>query len=273
MNLRICVGILSVLCATLAGAARAVSLCLDRPISFAHYEFGLLYSEGYGGIDDDVQKELAKRSGCKFETDLRPRARIWVELERGTLDMAGSGVQTPARDKFAWFAHYVVEDNHVHIGSQVPTAIKSMEDFIADPKLTVGGVRSYSYSPNYDRQVQTLIDAKRFYSVNDPIMLYRMFDAGRYDVFIASQFLSLHYFKILRLKPPKRIEDWDPDPPTPSGLVVSKKSFTPAQAEGWQRLIAQMLADGTVRKILTKHLGEEMGPRAMFGHPWSYLNK
>lgn len=142
-----------------------------------------------------------------------------------------------------------------------------MEDFIADPKLTVGGVRSYSYSPNYDRQIQTLIDAKRFYSVNDPIMLYRMFDTGRYDIFIASQFLSLHYFKILKLKPPKRIQDWDPDPPTPSGLVVSKKTFTPAQGEGWQRLIAQMLTDGTMRKILVKHLGEELGPRAMYVRP------
>jgi polar amino acid transport system substrate-binding protein len=261
------VALFALLCGAWAGAAHAESLCLDRPISFAHYEFGLLHSEGYGGIDDDVQKELAKRSGCKFETSLRPRARIWVELERGTVDMAGSGVQTPVGDKFAWFAHYVVEDNHVHIGPKVPASIKSMEDFIADPKLTVGGVRSYSYSPNYDHQIQTLIDAKRFYSVNDPIMLYRMFDTGRYDIFIASQFLSLHYFKILKLKPPKRVQDWDPDPPTSSGLVVSKQTFTPAQGEGWQRLIAQMLADGTMRKILVKHLGEDLGPPAIYVRP------
>jgi polar amino acid transport system substrate-binding protein len=267
MSPRKFVAFFSLLCSAWAGAAHAGPLCLDRPISFAHYEFGLLYSEGYGGIDDDVQKELAKRSGCAFETSLRPRARIWVELERGTLDMAGSGVQTPARDKFAWFAHYVVEDNHVHIGPNVPASVKSMEDFIADPKLILGGVRSYSYSPNYDRQIQTLMDAKRFYSVNDPIMLYRMFDMGRYDIFIASQFLSLHYFKILQLKPPKRVQDWDQDRPTPSGLVVSKKTFTPEQAEGWQRLIAQMLADGTMRKILVKHLGEEQGPPAMYVRP------
>ena len=257
----------SLLCYASAGNARAESLCLDRPITFAHYEFGLLYSEGYGGIDDDIQKELAKRSGCKFETSLRPRARIWIELERGALDMAGSGVQTPERDAFAWFAHYVVEDNHVHIGPNVPSSIQSMEDFIADPKLTLGGVRSYSYSPNYDRHVKTLLESKRFFSVNDPAMLYRMFDGGRFDIFIASQFLSLHYFKILKMEPPKRIQDWDPAPPTPSGLVLSKKSFTPKQAQEWQRLIAQMRADGTIRKILVKHLGRELAPMAIYTGP------
>lgn len=153
-----------------AGDACAVSLCLDRPISFARCEFGLLYSDGYGGIDDDVQQELARRSGCMFETSLRPRERIWVELERGTLDMAGSGLQTPARNKFAYFAHYAVEDNHVLIGPQLPAGIKSMDDF----------------------------------------------------------------------------KNWDPDPATPSGLVVSKKTITPAQGDGWQRLIEQMLQDGTM---------------------------
>lgn len=267
MSLKICVLLSLLLLGSGHGTGvRAESLCLDRPISFAHYEYGLLHAEGIGGIDDDVLKELAKRSGCEFVTSLRPRARIWIELERGLLDMAGSGIQTPARDKFAWFAHYVLEDNVVHIGPKVPASISSLEAFVANPTLIIGGVRSYSYSTNYDRQLQPLADANRFYNVSDPITLFRMFDRGRYDIFIASQFISLHYFKVLKLPPPKRIEDWDPDPPTPSGLVMSKKTFTPAQAEGWQRLIAQMLADGTMRKILIQHMGEDLGPRAMFEH-------
>ncbi len=136
--------------------AQAGSLCLDRPIKFSHYVQGLLFTEGVGGIDDDVQQELERRSGCKFLVDVRPRARIWYEMEGGTVDMAGSGVETTARDKFAWFAFYIVEYNKVYVGPRVPTSIKSFEDFIDDTNLMIGGVSSYSYSPYYDQQVQKL---------------------------------------------------------------------------------------------------------------------
>jgi polar amino acid transport system substrate-binding protein len=239
---------------------------LEHPIRFAHYEFGLLFSEGTGGIDDDVQQELERRSGCKFLIDVRPRARIWYELEGGTLDMAGSGVETPARDKFAWFASYVVEDNQVHISSKVPVSIKSFEDFIDRTNLTIGGVRSYSYSPYYDRQVEKLTSIGRFTGAVDPTMLYRMFELGRFDIFIASQMLSLHYFKVLKMPVP-RIESWDSGTPTPSGLVISKRSFTPQQAAGWRKLIDQMLLDGTVKKILVRHMGKDWAPRGEYQRP------
>ena len=261
--------VLGVWLALLTAGAHALPLCLERPIRFSHYEFGLLFSEGTGGIDDDVQQELERRSGCKFVVDVRSRARIWHELEAGSLDMAGSGVQNPARDQFAWFAHYVIEDNQVHIGPNVPESIKSLEDFIGKTELTIGGVRSYSYSPYYDKQVDKLIALGRFNNAIEPKMLYRMFDGARFDIFIASQMLSLHYFKTLQLRVPRRIVDWDPGPPTPSGLVIAKKSFTDEQAKGWQALIEQMIQDGTLRKILIKHMGKDMGIKAEYGAPRS----
>ncbi|OYT92918.1 MAG: hypothetical protein CFE43_06490 [Burkholderiales bacterium PBB3] len=94
-------------------AAQDKSMCLDRLIRFAHYEFGLIYSSGYGGIDDDLQKELARRTGCQFEVSVRPRARTWTDLKSGNVDMAASGIQTPERDTYVWFHHYIVEDNVV----------------------------------------------------------------------------------------------------------------------------------------------------------------
>lgn len=259
--------IYALLLAVVTTGAHAFSPCLDRPIRFSHYEFGLLYSEGYGGIDDDIQSELARRSGCAFTVDLRPRARIWFELDAGTLDMAGSGVQTPARDEFAWFEHYVLEDNLVHLGPNVPASVNSMEAFLASPELTIGGVRSFSFSPYYDQQVKQLMDAHRYNSVTDTRQLFRMFDKGRYDLFIASQLLSLHYFKVLKLPAPARIADWDPGPATPSGLVISKKTFTPEQGAYWQKLISAMIADGTVRTILVRHMGEGPALKAEYRKP------
>ncbi len=245
--------------------AQKESLCLDRPITFAHYDFGILHTEGEGGIDDDILAELERRTGCKFKISFEPRARIWKSLESGTLDMAGSGVQTPARDQFAWFSHYVVEDNQVTVGADVPESVKSMEAFLANPKLKFGGVRSYSYSPYYDKAVQQLIEEKRFYEVNNPKSAYEMFRKNRFDAFISSQFLLFYYIKKLKLEMPTRIEDWSSqEGPTPSGLVISKKSFTEKQGKGWQELIEKMIADGTVKKIAIKHMGEKMGAASVY---------
>ena len=242
------------------------SMCLPHPIRFAHYEFGLVYSSGYGGIDDDVQKELARRSGCKFEVSVRPRARTWVDLELGGADMAGSGIQTPERDRFVWFFHYIFENNVIVLGPKVPADVHSAEQFLAHPALTLGGVRSFRYSPYYDSFVDQLIAAKRHTDVADPDGLYRMFDVQRFDAFITNPILYLYYVKQLNLPAPKRVETWDRAGPSPSGLVLSKRSFTEDQARQWGALIQGMLTDGTIQKIVIKHLGRELGLRTVY-HP------
>ena len=245
-------------------AAQGSSMCLDRPIRFAHYEFGLIYSSGYGGIDDDLQKELARRTGCAFEVSVRPRARTWTDLKSGSVDMAGSGIQTPERDKYSWFHHYIVEDNVVVLGPKVPPGMHSFAQFVADPNLTLGGVRSYRYSPYYDPYVDQLIAKRRHVESADPGALYRMFAVPRFDAFITNPILYLYYVKQLKLPAPARVEDWDPGGPTPSGLVLSKKTFSPAQSAQWGSLIQKMLADGSIQKITVKHMGAELGPSAVY---------
>ena len=247
-----------------SAGAGTPSLCPDRPIRFAHYEFGFIYSSGYGGIDDELQKELLRRSGCRFEVILQPRARTWFELENGRVDMAGSGIETPHRSTFAWFFPYIVEDNVVVLGDKIPKNMHSFDAFVAHPKLTLGGVRAYRYSPYYDKFVDQLIAAKRHQESPDPGGLYRMFAFKRFDAFITNPILYLFYVKQMKLPAPTRIEDWDPAGPTPSCLVLSKKSFTEVQAKQWQTLLNEMLADGTVERITVKFLGKTMGSKTVY---------
>jgi len=83
--------------------------CGPRPIRLAFYTYGAFYFEdAHGkehGVDKDIVDALAKRSGCRFETQLMARARIWADLASGNLDMSVSGIETPERGQFAWFAH------------------------------------------------------------------------------------------------------------------------------------------------------------------------
>lgn len=247
---------LALVLAGLAAPAWAQELrCPAHPIRYSHYEFGLLYSADQGGIDEDIRQELEKRSGCAFEVSLRPRARIWLELERGDIDMAGSGVQTAERDRYAWFAHYVLEDNQVLLMPSVPATVRSFDDFLRAPALRMGGVRSFSYSPHYDQQMARLHRVGRVVQVSDTRSLFRQLGMGQFDALIASPFLTGYYLQKVGL-PPQRMVDWDPAPATPSGLVLARKSFTPEQARAWRDLVQQLLSDGTVQRILTQRLGD-----------------
>jgi polar amino acid transport system substrate-binding protein len=43
------------------------------------------------------------------------------------------------------------------------------------------------------------------------------------------------------------------DPPVPHGLVMSRKSLTPAQQQAWRDIIQSMRSDGTMRRIFEKY--------------------
>ena len=128
--------------------------CL-RPMSLALHEHGLLYSGVTGeGIDKDIADELARRSGCKFIVSVLPRARIWQLIEGGALDFSLSGITNPAREQFAAFAWYV--SNKYYLLVRRDASVAALADFERDPKLRLGVIRSFRYSPTANRLVDAL---------------------------------------------------------------------------------------------------------------------
>ena len=100
--------LIATLLATMTAIAAAAPFdCDSKPIRLAFYETGSFYFFENGratGSDKDIVEELTKRSGCRFDTQLVMRARIWADLASGDLDMSVSGIQTPERDQLASFA-------------------------------------------------------------------------------------------------------------------------------------------------------------------------
>jgi polar amino acid transport system substrate-binding protein len=239
-------------------------MCLDHAIRFAHYESGLAYDSSYGGIDDDVLKELMRRSSCKFVVTVQPRIRAWYNLKSGNLDMVGTGIETAERRMFAWFYPYIYEDNFIVLGSRVPKDVHSFDQFMKIPDLKLGGVRSFRYSPYYDKYVDQLIMEKRIFETAQPETIYMMFSSNRIDALISNQLSLSYYVKKLKIAGRLRVERWDPAGLTPSGLVLSKKSFSKEQSQKWRALIGEMLDDGTIEKITIRHLGQELGAKTVF---------
>lgn len=227
------------------------------PISYALYELGYLYSDSAkAGIDLDIVRELTRRSGREFTTVYLPRARIWHELETGSLMMTGSGIQTPERDAFAWFIPCLGLKNYVV--TSAADAHTRPGDFRSNPELLFGVVRAFRHGPAADAYIDDLRSDGRVTEVADSEFLYKMLLAGRFHAFMALLPSIEFYIDQYKLQDKLAVSDWFPDdPPIVHYLVFSKKAFSEADMSEWRTLVAEMIADGTLEHIYATYLGAQ----------------
>jgi polar amino acid transport system substrate-binding protein len=138
----------------LCPASAAIAACA-RPYTLALHDHGLLYSaDTDSGIDKDVADELIRRSGCKVNVSLLPRARIWQLIESGALDFSLSGITNPERDRFAGFAWYF--SNKYYLLVRKDSGVQNLSDFERKDKLQLGTIRSFRYSASANHLVDHL---------------------------------------------------------------------------------------------------------------------
>jgi len=250
----------SLICAAPA-LGEALPACPSRPITFAFYEMGYMYNTGSGahstsgeGIDRDLLDELIKRSGCKFDVTEYARARTWHELETGRLDMASAAAETPARDKFAWFAFYMIGKQYLLLRAEAPASVRTMDDLWADKRLKLGVVRSFAHGDCFDDYVAKLRAEGRVVDVVDQDALYNAVMAGKVDAIFGLPFVYPYYFDKYHAAKQLRVLDLDPTPGLKHGIVMSNKTFDEAEAKRWMALVDGIRRDGTMRKIVLKYL-------------------
>jgi len=228
--------------------------CPNQPIRLAFYEFGTFYSQGRG-YDKDIVDELIRRSGCRFDTSVMPRVRIWADIAVGSLDMTTSGVPSPDRRRFAWFANYIAIKNYVLLSSTVPKQVNSVDAFVAQPALRLGIIRGYIYEAAYLHWIDQQRAQGRLEEATDTNQLFVMFKAKRFDALLAPSIVYRYTIPDLTNNSQIRVADWLAEGvDIEGGLVLSKKSFTQAEALKWQMLIQQMHDDGTLSRLLLQYL-------------------
>lgn len=176
--------------------------------------------------------------------------------------MALSAIETPAREQFAWFAHDIQGKNLFLLQSGLK--VNSLQAFMSNPKLKLGVVRVYKYSPFYDPLVEQLRQQNRLVEVAKMEQLYHMFQAKRFEATLGFSYVYPFYLKAFSANELPQLVDWDPGPPFPQGVVFSKKTFSEEQAKSWKHLVNQMLKDGTVYRILSRHIGAHFSSQAVY---------
>lgn len=231
----------------------------SRPLSLALHEHGLLYSAQTGeGIDKDIADELARRSGCKLLVSLMPRARIWQLIESGALDFSLSGISNEARDKFAAFAWYF--SNKYYLLVRKDAGVQSHAEVEGNPRLRLGVIRGFRYSPTANRLVDRLDAAQRVSYASHLDPLYQILLENRVQAMIIEPF-DYPTLDTGRIREQTMILEFD-DPPVPHGLIMSRKSLPAAQQQAWRKLVDDMRRDGTVQRIFEKYFKPDLA-RAM----------
>ena len=231
----------------------------SRPFSLALHDHGLLYASRTGeGIDKDIADELMRRSGCKLNVTLMPRARIWQLIESGALDFSLSGISNEARERFASFAWYFSNKYYLMVRNDI--GIRKLDDFERNNALRLGVIRSFRYSATANRLVDRLQAQNRvsYASTLDP--LYEVLLDNRVQAMIIEPF-DYPALESAKIRERTQILEFD-DPPVPHGLIMSRTALPEAQQLAWRALIDAMRSDGTVRRIFEKYFKPELA-RAM----------
>jgi polar amino acid transport system substrate-binding protein len=252
---------------TSALASGAGDYC-SGPVRIALFEFGALYrSSSNDGIDVGLIEELEKRTGCTFELVVRPRARIWKELEAGVLDAATAAVFSAERKAYLYFSPYMRARNVVLVRRAAETA--NLTDVSLESSgLRLGVVRSFRHEAFYDNLALRMRALGRVTEAADVSELLRLLDKRVVDVVLSQPFVYSQYLSPETLARDYNIYDWAPaDEFSVGSLVFSRKRFTAEQAKRWDALVAGMLRDGTIGKIMRQYVSAEQSRELQYNGP------
>ena len=256
-------GRLILFCMLLGGAASGAAAprggCDHLRLAF--YEDGaLFYRAGDGswtGIDKNVVDELARRTGCSFDTSVDSRVRIWAGLSGGTLDMSVSTIRLPEREKIGRFVPYLAGRNYVLLRKDLSAKVRSMDSFLAQPQYKIAVIKTYRHGPSYEAWLAKLRAQGRVYETADHLSMMRLLKVGRVQAVMANPTTWYPLVRQERLAGTYSVMDWAPHENIVSGLILSRQTVDEATVARFSHAIRAMREDGTLYRIFERHTDAE----------------
>ena len=252
-----------------ASACAPVMAC--GPYQVAFYEFGALYYQtenGGAGIDKDLVDELVRRTGCKLQSGVDSRVRIWNRMETGALDMTVSGIATPEREKFAVFLPYITTRNYVLMQPEIASLVTTQDAFMKDSTLLLGVVKSFRHGKYYDEVVETLRKQGRVVEAADYPSLVRIFQAKRVSAILGLPTSLAPLLGVVKGVSVQQVADWAMTDDVTGSLVLSRQRMAAKDIEAFRLALQAAREDGTLDQILHRHLQPEFARLVRMGqHP------
>lgn len=237
-------------CASLYAAAEDRYGCAT-PVRLAFYPHPILYEDGKG-MDVDVATELARRSGCRFEVSVRPRAQIWQDIESGEVDLTMSGVASPDRLRLAYFIPYLYLRERLIVPLEQSMDLHDLNDFRARPGVRLGVISGYRHGTYLDAILRIMAADGQLREYPDERGSFAALQKGEVNGLIGHALVlstvlgdpaMRHRFRVIELNAPG----------VARGLVLSRRHFSAAQSAEWLRLLEDLRLDGGLSRILLRN--------------------
>lgn len=234
--------------------------CPDQPIRVGLYELGPFHSMPRGakqgaGLDRDIVDELQKRSGCSFTFEPMARARIWIELRAGRLDMTLSALHSDDRASYTWLHPLMQMQSLVLLPRELLPEASSRSAFMAHQGWMLGVVRGYQHPAADQAMIDALRAEQRVLEVVDQPALFAKLRSGQIHAMLSYPMVYRHYLQAEEMQERFATTRWDTEETSSLvNLALSKKTFTADQAQRWRRLTDQISRDGTVERLLQRYV-------------------
>ncbi len=241
--------------ASLPAAAQPVAC---GPYRVALYEYGSLAFRRAGlnpvGIDVDIVEEVARRTGCKFETFVDSRVRTWLDLAQGNLDMTVSAIETEERKGFARFLIYMSGRNRLLVRTGLPGPVPTLQAFAENSQWRLAVVKGFKHGPQWDQWIAGLRQQGRVDEYADANMAARLVALGRDAALLSEPIVWERILADSRLQGRVAVIDGFPDDNYAAGFALSRTRVREDDARKIQDAIAAMRADGSLYRIFSAYL-------------------
>ena len=218
------------------------------------YSFKLPNGE-VSGFSPDLMRVALKVMHCEARFLELPWARALRELEQGRLDILPGALRTPEREQFAYFSRPVNKSpNVLYVVKKAENQfqLSALSD-IAGTTFRLGAQIGVAYGPDYDALVKNPAFAARITQVTNRRNAWKMMAQDRLDGIIADEITAVHELQQLGLT--DAIVKTDVVVSVGAALLaLSKASLTPEFAKELDRVLDEMMRDGSYQKIRAQYV-------------------
>lgn len=239
-----------------SGSVRAEPCATYR---VAHYAQGLLFfrdEQGReAGVDADVARELARRTGCNLVEVLESRVRIWDQFRHGALDITLSAVPSPEREQLAELVPYLKGRSFIVTRGALAAELPNADSFVAASQLRVAVVKTYLYGAKIDGWLGQLRAQRRVEEMADFAAAARLFESGRVDAIVVN---PLSYPALLKLVKPTEslhLPPWGRGDKTVVCVALSRTRVSDQDRRRIRMALNDMIRDGTMEAIAKRYVG------------------
>ncbi|MBL8278642.1 MAG: transporter substrate-binding domain-containing protein [Pelomonas sp.] len=163
-----------------AAAACAEASC-TRPVAVPMAPVGLSVSfedDRTSGVYPTLLREMSTASGCEFQVQRVPRARLQKMFEAGQADLLLPASASPARDVDGEFVPLIQVRASLMTLSRERASPRSLAEMVAQPDYRLAVVRGFSFGAAYDNAIAVMRAQKRIVEESDATGVARALRQG-----------------------------------------------------------------------------------------------